>query len=496
MGGRGPTRGRATRGRARRSGDCRPAAYLDRALAEPPPADARAGVLAALAGAEARCGRATALAHFHEAIRLGGDARERAAIVVSLARKLKLAGDSPQAIEVLRGAIADLGDGDAELAGQLEAELLTCAFLSLEARPLLAEELARVSAPERARTFSDRLNLMASAFEVLVGAGPADRVADLAERALAGDDLPMDVSAGGQIFMTAAVELAFCERYDRANELFGLAMADARRRGSERRLRRRVEPALAVPASHRRALGGRGGRDRRARPARRRPRRTGLPRVRAERARTLGARARCGRPGAARPRGRFVATQPTGDLPFSQALHARGWLRAVLGDAGGGLEELLACGAREREWGVGTPAIIPWRSAAAQVHLMLGDAEEAGRLAAEEVRLARSIGTPRVLGVAQRAAALAETGARRIELLREAVGTLATSQAVLELARARVDLGAALVRAGRREEARLVLRAGQEGAFGCGARPLVDRAYRELLATGARPRADRRIRAR
>ena len=44
------------------------------------------------------------------------------------------------------------------------------------------------------------------------------------------------------------------------------------------------------------------------------------------------------------------------------------------------------------------------------------------------------------------------------------------------------------MRAGRREEARLVLRAGQEGAFGCGARPLVDRAHRELLATGARPR--------
>ena len=68
---------------------------------------------------------------------------------------------------------------------------------------------------------------------MLVAGGPADRVADLAERALAGDDLPMDVSAGGQVFMTATVELGFCERYDRAEELFGLAMADARRRGSK-----------------------------------------------------------------------------------------------------------------------------------------------------------------------------------------------------------------------------------------------------------------------
>ena len=309
--------------------------------------------------------------------------------MVALARHLKLAGDSPQAIEVLRNAIADLGDGDAELSGQLDAELLTCAFLSLEARPLLAEELARISAPERARTFRDQVNLMASAFEMVVAGGPADRAADLAERALTGDDLPMDVSAGGQIFMTAAVELAFCERYDRAEELFGLAMADARRRGSD--------VGFAAVSSLRSLFRHRTG---------------ALSEAEADATAALGLRDDVhGAQGylacalnalvfSALERGadgqgllslanEFVATQPTGDLPFSQALHARGWLRAVLGDAAGGLEELLACGAREREWGVGSPAIIPWRSAAAQVHLMLGEADEARRLAAEEVRLAR-----------------------------------------------------------------------------------------------------------
>ena len=44
------------------------------------------------------------------------------------------------------------------------------------------------------------------------------------------------------------------------------------------------------------------------------------------------------------------------------------------------------------------------------------------------------------------------------------------------------------MRAGQRDEARGLLRAGQEGAAGCGATPLVERAHRELLATGARPR--------
>ena len=118
-------------------------------------------------------------------------------------------------------------------------------------------------------------------------------------------------------------------------------------------------------------------------------------------------------------------------------MHARGWLRAELGDLEGGLAELLACGERELEWGVGTPQIIAWRSSAAEVCLRLGRLEQARELAAAEVALARAIGAPRAIGVALRAAALAESGARRIELLREAVAALETSQGALELARAR-----------------------------------------------------------
>ena len=120
--------------------------------------------------------------------------------------------------------------------------------------------------------------------------------------------------------------------------------------------------------------------------------------------------------------------------------------------------------------GVGTPQIIAWRSSAAEVCLRLGRLEQARSLAAEELALARAIGAPRALGVALRAAALAESGARRIELLREAVASLEASRGALELARARIDLGAALVRAGQRDEARGLLRDGQEGAVAAAAR--------------------------
>jgi DNA-binding CsgD family transcriptional regulator len=74
------------------------------------------------------------------------------------------------------------------------------------------------------------------------------------------------------------------------------------------------------------------------------------------------------------------------------------------------------------------------------------------------------------------------------ERLREAVALLESTPARLEHARALVDLGAALRRGNQRSAARGELARGQELAFRCGARALVDRAHAELHAAGARPR--------
>jgi DNA-binding CsgD family transcriptional regulator len=92
------------------------------------------------------------------------------------------------------------------------------------------------------------------------------------------------------------------------------------------------------------------------------------------------------------------------------------------------------------------------------------------------------------LGIALRAAGLAEGGRSGIELLREAVEVLKGSPARLEYARAMTDLGAALRRLRHRAEAREPLALGLELAHRCGAPALVKRAREELLATGARPR--------
>jgi DNA-binding CsgD family transcriptional regulator len=65
---------------------------------------------------------------------------------------------------------------------------------------------------------------------------------------------------------------------------------------------------------------------------------------------------------------------------------------------------------------------------------------------------------------------------------------LESSPARLEHARAMTDLGAALRRSRHRAEAREPLGQGLDLAHRCGATALAERARRELLATGARPR--------
>jgi DNA-binding NarL/FixJ family response regulator len=70
------------------------------------------------------------------------------------------------------------------------------------------------------------------------------------------------------------------------------------------------------------------------------------------------------------------------------------------------------------------------------------------------------------------------------------VVTLERSQARVELARARADLGTALRRAGERRDARTELERALDLAHHCGATEIAARAREELLALGAKPRRD------
>jgi DNA-binding CsgD family transcriptional regulator len=178
--------------------------------------------------------------------------------------------------------------------------------------------------------------------------------------------------------------------------------------------------------------------------------------------------------------------QPTWHTAY--LLEPRARLRIASGEVEEGLADLLAAGERIESFGIRNPSYSAWRSQAALALLGLGDRQEARRLVGEEIDLARRWGAPRPLGVALRAAGLVEGGDDGIELLRESVGVLATSQAQLERAKSFTELGAALRRANRRAEARPTLEEGLELAHRCGAIVLAERTHTELLATGARPR--------
>ena len=173
-------------------------------------------------------------------------------------------------------------------------------------------------------------------------------------------------------------------------------------------------------------------------------------------------------------------------LLFTFLIGTRARLRAAQGRTRAAIDELLALSARI-EGALLTPALVPWRSQAA---LALGgeDADEAHRLAREELELARVFGAPRTLGVALRATALTAPKDERVGLLREALAVLEESPARLEHARTLVELGAALRRQGQRSEARGALERGMDSAQACGATVLAHRAREELRAAGARPR--------
>ena len=141
------------------------------------------------------------------------------------------------------------------------------------------------------------------------------------------------------------------------------------------------------------------------------------------------------------------------ELPEHQVmnlvLHFRSRVRALQGRADEAREDALAVGRRYARLDI-VRAVPPWRSQAA---VLTGDEV----LAREEVALAERWGTPLARGLALRGLGLV-TGDERT--LRDAVAELEASPNRLELARAQVELGAALRRAGRRAAARDPLRDG------------------------------------
>ncbi|MGZ4611888.1 MAG: ATP-binding protein [Kineosporiaceae bacterium] len=150
-----------------------------------------------------------------------------------------------------------------------------------------------------------------------------------------------------------------------------------------------------------------------------------------------------------------------------------------------------ACAARDRsdELLLEDSVMAGWRVEAVHALVALGDVAAARPLAIEQLRRAERVGTASACGAALRALAASSTDpSERLHHLERAVDVLAESAALLEQTRVLVDLGAALRRANRRADARVPLHVALDQAERGGMRLLARRARDELRAAGARPR--------
>jgi len=456
---------------------------LERALAEPPAASVRGDVLFELGSAQTFHAPAVAAEHLAEALARSAGWPRRGEIALALSQAIGLCGRFAEAAELLQGTIKAAGDDPSPIAVSLQAALLNVARWDLDTRPVMRPILERLQA--RAEAGEDLDPQLHANLAIEFGAAGLDRERAIRHARAAVRATPRLMSLTSTALPEAVTVLLFADRSGEAADGAQTWLRLAQQRGWP------LASAIAASAASLIALydgdvqqalaygqqAMTGGGDWISMMATAFMIPALIERGAIEQARALLA--------AGNLNGRLGPT-----WPYNVVRHARGCLLAAVGDHAAAVKELLEAGELAEVWGVRNPTLMPWRSDAALSLIALGDCREASRLCAEEIELARRWGASRGLGIALRVAGVAEGADRGIELLTEAVSVLRRSPARLELARALIDLGAAHRRAGSRARAREVLREGLDLAHALGGLALANRARRELVVAGGRPRRD------
>ena len=473
---------RAAARRSSERGALEPAlTMLHRALLEPPPEKDRFDLLMELADIEFATARdAAAAEHCDQAWALAPDAPSRVRALYQ--RRLVLDPDSGLG-DTLRqrviDAFAELTDADRSSRLRLiEMALLhyLAASNSDDARPLLEEvrEL-RGETPEEARV------LITSLFWAFRSGATAAEIAEIAARAAhqAGDLIALDTYVSPSDFILAA--LRWADQLDLAEHIASHALEQARRRGSM--------PSFARASSHLAAI---------------RRRRGQLGEAEADARTAIGATEGLGvlmatgvlasvlldRGRAAEAWDALLSAGLTGTIaplpPLTPALLARMRVRVANGEHEPALRDWHEARRRRRFSGGSPVGWIEDQITAAEATRALGDQTGARAIVYANLEVARQWGIPGGIGQALRGVARIDSDADPVPLLSEAVELLGASPARLEHARALVDFGAALRRAGNRRDSRHPLNAGLELAEHCGADGLAETARHELAASGAR----------
>jgi DNA-binding NarL/FixJ family response regulator len=462
--------------------------YLERALAEPPPARARVPILRQLGAAEASLHHPACAEHLRTALRLSSEPGERAQIARQLAAPLMHSGHVREAVGLLERAADELAPGNSELRLELQADIIGARRLDPTLRAAALDHVRVLRAAQlKGRTRGERAALSAVALEPDSPDRTAAESVELATRALGKGQLLAEAGVESPSFWYAASALLLAEAPELAKPVLDSALADARCRGST------LGSALGL--SFRALLAYQSGRLAEAEADARQaieiaPSTRWAPSVYAllflieillDRGHPDAAARALAESG--------VATRNDALLPLLLLRQSRGRLSLALGHTDAGLADMRAAAA-QLEVGAFSAQLWPWRSAHALALAGAGDGDEARRLADEELRLTRAFAAPRALGISLRARGIVEPAGADIDLLHEAVDLLAGAGAALEHARALIDLGAALRRAGRRSAGVQSLRKGLDLAHRCGAGGLAAVAREELSVAGAKPRRD------
>ena len=461
---------------------------LRRAMAEPPSPSERPQVLVELARARTSTADADGFESYADAYSAVEDARTRAEIALEWGRAVQMSGATTEASEVFGRGIEVLGDEDPALTRTLEGQQLA-AMLADCATSRQATESLRSRRHAVTREPQPEPMLLAACADGAAYVGEAmPEAIELARRALVSvPDRPGPEALSIAIY--AGHTLRFADLLDDACAVWDVVIVETQRLGAVL--------AFAAGACFRGEVQGLRGALGTAEADLR-----GALDLSFEHGFDLGriwvtahlveVLLEQGEHGAVAEIAEGISfdDRAATRLASNVLLCARGRARYEQGRPAEALVDLTTCGRYAEEGGITNPAVLPWRSRAALVHLRLGDADTARRLALDELERARAWGAPRAMSVALRAAARVSVG-EPIELLREATAVLESSPARIEQAHAACDLGAALRRAGHRYDARDPLRRALDTAVSCGAWPLAQRAREELTAAGARPRRDR-----
>ncbi len=458
-----------------------------RALAEPPKESARPGLLVALASSEGVMGLTSALDHLREAAALGADPVALAQAALRCVESYDEGSLAPAAVSTFHALAAELGKEHTDLRLRLEVAVATRASNPSPVPMITSAFESALVAKRTGWTRPERMALahLSHFYSLSPAHGTAAYVADMAEQAFDPNDLALDDDFFVAVTGRALTTLIRSGRFDLAQHLTRQAQRAALKNHSTLAIAEfsvvlahslNMQGAIAEGEIEcRRALEAIGDQAWRSRPMC-----IGL----------LGNSLI--EQGHVREAASLLENQPHMSDPQTLAdlapLEQRARVRILDGRTDDALVDLRIASQWAESRTIRNPAVTAWRALVVSLLSNTGPLDEARELATENLGEARAFGALWSLGAALRIAAKVSEPGDRLTLLTEASRVLEPTGALIEYARASIDLGVALREDDQNASARAALRRGADLAFRCHARPLANRAERELRAAGARPR--------